>query len=419
MLYKVISLISFALKVENAGTFIDRAMQEKYYNAMRFLEDSIAIGKKLLSATIMYVLAVILIIVVIILLIIKIVQYFTNPNKRVSNVKNTISNENIINNNSNTIVNNTEINENNSNNINLNPAKPIISKEDMDKALNGITSFLKKYRKIIIGSCVSVVLIFGGIFGYKKISYMNKPDAIVTTSHMNIEINITGFEGYGKAEFDVKGVPEAYEFKDPKKYREINRELANYEVKLDKTENLKNGDEVTATLKFNKGKYKFKFDKDEITTKVTVSGLQQIVKEYSDISNSMDRIERKINEDITRRLGDAKNIKITKLKVFQKDIKENELKSLIASGEINSRSNAYSLIILYKLTYDEKQTTILFEKAEYKTVEKLFVENVDNFIKKDDALLFDVYTNYTDKFSESNLEDYVNRLKLQNYSEVR
>lgn len=285
--------------------------------------------------------------------------------------------------------------------------------------LSNIKLFLVKYKKILILSFIVFISIIGLIFGYKKIKYINTPDALVNTSNMKIEIKVKGFDGYGKASYNVVGYPNFHNVKDRKKYSEINTAVMDFEVKLDKTENLKNGDEITALLKFNKSKnLKLKFDKDEIKVSIIVNDLLKLIKSYEDIANSIDRIEKKINENIISNLDGDKNIKIEKLKIFQKDINDEEIKYYIASENMNELKRLYSLAILYKVTYDEKKFTF-FREDKYETKEMLFVENVDNFQNKEEVLLFEVNRMFKDKFSESNMEDYINKLILKNYKEIK
>lgn len=276
-----------------------------------------------------------------------------------------------------------------------------------------ISNNFKKYKKYIISAIVALVIVVGGIVGYNTVTNMLKPDAVVSLTDMNITLNISGYDGYGIAKVDVMGSPIIREVKDQKKMGKINQALV-YKVELSKDKGIKNGDEITATLKFEDTKgLNIKFDKTELTVSAKANDLREFVREFKDVEKHLDRMDEEAKKSIgnSYRYNDVKDLKVEILSIYDLPFTEEQINSAVNAKE--SLDEHYKLVIVYKITGSQKE--FLSEKT--KAFEDYKYYEFYHFKKRDDALTYSTleraYLNNT------KLNELENELKVDGYKKVK
>lgn len=276
-----------------------------------------------------------------------------------------------------------------------------------------ISNNFKKYKKYIISAIVALVIVVGGIVGYNTVTNMLKPDAVVSLADMNITLNISGYDGYGIAKVDVMGSPIIREVKDQKKMGKINQALV-YKVELSKDKGIKNGDEITATLKFEDTKgLNIKFDKTELTVSAKANDLREFVREFKDVEKHLDRMDEEAKKSIgnSYRYNDVKDLKVEILSIYDLPFTEEQINSAVNAKE--SLDEHYKLVIVYKITGSQKE----FLSEETKAFEDYKYYEFYHFKKRDDALTYSTleraYLNNT------KLNELENELKVDGYKKVK
>ena len=276
-----------------------------------------------------------------------------------------------------------------------------------------ISNNFKKYKKYIISAIVALVIVVGGIVGYNTVTNMLKPDAVVSLADMNITLNISGYDGYGIAKVDVMGSPIIREVKDQKKIGKINQALV-YKVELSKDKGIKNGDEITATLKFEDTKgLNIKFDKTELTVSAKANDLREFVREFKDVEKHLDRMDEEAKKSIgnSYRYNDVKDLKVEILSIYDLPFTEEQINSAVNAKE--SLDEHYKLVIVYKITGSQKE----FLSEETKAFEDYKYYEFYHFKKRDDALTYSTleraYLNNT------KLNELENELKVDGYKKVK
>lgn len=276
-----------------------------------------------------------------------------------------------------------------------------------------ISNNFKKYKKYIISAIVALVIVVGGIVGYNTVTNMLKPDAVVSLADMNITLNISGYDGYGIAKVDVMGSPIIREVKDQKKMGKINQALV-YKVELSKDKGIKNGDEITATLKFEDTKgLNIKFDKTELTVSAKANDLREFVREFKDVEKHLVRMDEEAKKSIgnSYRYNDVKDLKVEILSIYDLPFTEEQINSAVNAKE--SLDEHYKLVIVYKITGSQKE----FLSEETKAFEDYKYYEFYHFKKRDDALTYSTleraYLNNT------KLNELENELKVDGYKKVK
>lgn len=276
-----------------------------------------------------------------------------------------------------------------------------------------ISNNFKKYKKYIISAIVALVIVVGGIVGYNTVTNMLKPDAVVSLADMNITLNISGYDGYGIAKVDVMGSPIIREVKDQKKMGKINQALV-YKVELSKEKGIKNGDEITATLKFEDTKgLNIKFDKTELTVSAKANDLREFVREFKDVEKHLDRMDEEAKKSIgnSYRYNDVKDLKVEILSIYDLPFTEEQINSAVNAKE--SLDEHYKLVIVYKITGSQKE----FLSEETKAFEDYKYYEFYHFKKRNDALTYSTleraYLNNT------KLNELENELKVDGYKKVK
>lgn len=268
-----------------------------------------------------------------------------------------------------------------------------------DKRQNKNTDGLQKAIKIGGIIVAIVILALVGKFALDK----SKPDAVVDTSEINIELDVTGVDGYGTAEALVTGDFILKDVKEDVDRYALLEYLESLPVEVNKTEKLKNGDEVTAILKLEKGDYKIKFDQEEIKQTAKVEGLPKLINGIKTIpSETLSKIDSKIKKEIQNYVGDSvKNLKIEQVRLYEELVDEESIANI---GE--DAISPYNLVYLYQVEYD----------TSYDHVSRIFVYNVSEFSERNGVVIYDLYQD--SYYDSADLEDLENNLKYGGYTEV-
>lgn len=178
------------------------------------------------------------------------------------------------------------------------------------------------------------------------------------------------------------------------------------EIVLNKEENLKNGDEVTATIMFSSpNDLNLKFTSDEITKSLTVSGLAELVESYDSVPDSF---KQTIKADIEAEIGDDlddddfySNLKVEQIGMYQKKY----------NPELH---DYFEMMYLYKVDYDEKS---FFSDDKTKHKSKYYIYQVDEFKKRGDALIYDIYEYEED--DATGISKAQNKLIVDGYEQIK
>lgn len=300
-----------------------------------------------------------------------------------------------------------------------NLVKDAINSKEVKDAINVSKKAVNKNKKKIIIGIVAIVVVICAFFTFKTVKYNLRPDAYVTMKNVKLKITVEGKNGFGKAIVHVDGVPKITDIKDKKKTSLIYEALDNnYDVKIDKDTGLKNGDKVTATLTLRKNdkNLKLKIDAEEIKETITVENLEEVINSIKDLDkNIRERMDKKAKADIVKSMyRDIKNVKLQKIKTFEKKMSEQELNSRFGGGE------KFTIREIYKVNYDREKLTFGKEEKEYEPVEKIYIYEFSNFKKKNNAIDFTSYLKDSFKNEdETMLEDIENKYKIEGFNEEK
>lgn len=273
----------------------------------------------------------------------------------------------------------------------------------------------KNKKPIIIAICVvaAIIILIGG---FKIVKEVLTPEAVVSVADMSVDVRFTGFDGEAKAEAMVSGYPMVTEVKHPERTGEIQKIVQDYEIKLSKEDNIKNGDEVVATVTFKEPKgIKLKYDKTQLENKATAKDLEEFVKKYKEIKNHADRLETDAKKKIvgSYRFSDSKNLKIEKIAMYERPLTKDTIESEKLRGG-SMLSNYYELYIVYKVSGDR----VPFFSDELEHFENYAYVSFGYFKKKGKALAYDVKNVYTYDDAES-IENIDNELILDGLEKIK
>ncbi|MGI5948682.1 SH3 domain-containing protein [Peptoniphilus sp.] len=271
---------------------------------------------------------------------------------------------------------------------------------DDDLNYNGKNIDSKKIFKI--GGIILGIII--AIFIIKFAIDKARPDAVVDTSGVSINIAVDGVDGYAKATADIVGEFSLKDVSDNIDRYELMTYLNSLPIELNKEENIKNKDKITATLKLDKGNYKIKFDQDEIKEELTVKDLPKLINSIKDIPNEvLNTIDSKIKKSIQQYAGDsAKNLKIERLRIYEEVASEDDLKDLE-----NQYSSMFNIMSIYQAEFD----SYYGDHYSY-----LFTYLTSDFSENNGA--YQYYINREGRYDITELGDIDNNLKYAGYKEV-
>ena len=272
----------------------------------------------------------------------------------------------------------------------------------------------KKFLLIGLGILAAIILFFVG----KSIYFALQPDAEFDTSGVDIKINVDGYSGYAKASATTTGAPILSQYKNKFLKDDIEKAYTQ-KITLDKDKNIKNGDEITATVKYTAlPPYKVSFSDDKLEKKFKVKGLDKFINSYDDINE--DNVE-KFEGDIQKQISDqylsdgsffstkTKNLEIELAGLYEKKVSKKDLE--------NNKGGLFSLVYIYKVNYDEVEKDYNDDGDEIektKPKETFVVYEVSNIIEQNGAINYSIQELYSD----IEQADAVNKIKFDGYKEV-
>lgn len=294
-------------------------------------------------------------------------------------------------------------------------AKEVMQSQEVQNVVKTGKQTVAKNKKTIVLAIAAVAVVLVGILGFTLIGAMLKPDAVVSMKDMQIVLNIEGKSGYGKATAEVMGEPLVTEIKDPKQTAQIQKAVHEYDIKINKSEKLKNGDEITVTAVVKDSSLNLKFDTKELKKTVTVEGLEEIVNSAKELDTKVrERMTQKAKTDIGESIrSDIKNLKVEKLKTFERPIPEAEL-------EKEYSNQPFTILEAYKVTFDEKKFKIsTSDPEEFEPRERVYVYEFSGFRKKGSAVDFDFgRATWKDSLGKDVMTDLENRYQVEGYTVV-
>ena len=294
-------------------------------------------------------------------------------------------------------------------------AKEVMQSQEVQNVVKTGKQTVAKNKKTIVLAIAAAAVVLVGILGFTLIGAMLKPDAVVSMKDMQIVLNIEGKSGYGKATAEVMGEPLVTEIKDPKQTAQIQKAVHEYDIKINKSEKLKNGDEITVTAVVKDSSLNLKFDTKELKKTVTVEGLEEIVNSAKELDIKVrERMTQKAKTDIGESIhSDIKNLKVEKLKTFERPIPEAEL-------EKGYSNQPFTILEAYKVTFDEKKFKVLTsDPEEFEPRERVYVYEFSGFRKKGSAVDFDFgRATWKDSLGKDVMTDLENRYQVEGYMVV-
>lgn len=291
-----------------------------------------------------------------------------------------------------------------SNNLNNKEEGSSISKENQ-----------KKYMFIGLGILSLIILFFLGKFIYFSL----QADAEFNTSGVDIKFDVNGYSRYAKASASTVGSPILSQYKNKFLKEEI-EEAYSQKITLDKEKNIKNGDEITATVEYTAlPPYKISFTDDKIQKKFKVKGLDKFINSYDDINE--DNVE-KFEGDIQKEISDqylsdgsyfstkTKNLEIELYGLYEKKVPKEDLEK--------GQGGLFSLVYIYKINYDQVEKDYNDDGDEVektKAKETFVVYEVSNIIEQNGAIDYNIQQLYSD----IEQADAVNKIKFDGYKEVK
>lgn len=245
----------------------------------------------------------------------------------------------------------------------------IYYEENNEEDVENNVKISKKSKILIFSSLAFIILLIASYFIYKKIAYNKKPDAVVSTSDIGINITVEGYDGYASAIAEKFGDVKLLDVKDIMMTDFIKDSIEISDISFSKSNKLKNGDTVIARCKLSSKNFNIVFDNDIIEKEYTVSNLKKLINDYSDISKDMiSKNNVKINDDMGYFLSGVVNPYIERFGLFQYKMSDDEIQNYMA-GSID---NKYSLLIVEKVTYkynyfdqDYKNTYYIYELSDF------------------------------------------------------
>lgn len=316
---------------------------------------------------------------------------------------------------------NSQINNSNTNYQESEFRKENPKQENKKEQINVSKKGQKKFLFISLGVLSLIILFFVG----KLVYFALQPDAEFNTSGVDIEFIIDGYSGYAKAYAKTTDAPMLSQYKN-KFLKEDIEEAYDQKITLDKEKNIKNGDEITATVEYKAlPPYKIAFSDDKIEKKFKVKGLDKFINSYKDIKE--DNVE-KFEGDIQKQISDqylsdgsyfstkTKNLDIKLLGIYEKKVPKDVIAGIGADDEYVNDS--FQLAYVYKINYDEVTKEYDDDDNEIeklKPKETVVVYGVNDIREKNGAINYQINSLYSD-LDEA---DALNKIKYDGYNEVK
>lgn len=255
-------------------------------------------------------------------------------------------------------------------------------------------------KKLLASILIAGILLISAIFIVPKVLYAMKPDAVISTKNMDIEIEVTGFDGNGTATATLVGEPEISEVKNVMDEDALLQYIKEQEVKLSKSEGLKNGDKIKAVFELKPNdRYKIEIDKDKIEKEIKVEGLEVFINSYKDIEpNIIKKLDQEFKSRINNDTGfwNVEKLRIQRLGSYEYKVSDNDIKTGNFSREDYTFANVYKVSYRY---FDKAETEyVAYAANNFQEANGAYRYNVKNLISRDDlddllnSLQFDGYT---------------------------
>lgn len=217
----------------------------------------------------------------------------------------------------------------------------------------------------VLGLCVLGAIAFFA-FGQKGgKSILKKSDGKIDTSKADIKVEISGFDGYGKAKLSKNEIEnlDIESFNDDYSTDDI-LDSIDIDLKANKLENLSNGDEIEITINFkNTSDLDIDITNKKVVKKIKVKGLEKIINSLDDLDDdTLDRMnkdaKKKLSEDFNDRKkdsdstyynGDKMNYEFNLLASLQRPLTKEEI---IEKSKFDNQKS-YALAMVYEIKYQE------------------------------------------------------------------
>ena len=218
----------------------------------------------------------------------------------------------------------------------------------------------------VLGLCVLGAIAFFA-FGQKGgKSILKKSDGKIDTSKADIKVEISGFDGYGKAKLSKKEVEnlDIESLNDDYSAEDI---LDNIDIKLkaNKLENLSNGDEIKVTMNFeNNSDLDIDISNKKVVKKIKVKGLEEIINSLDDLDDdTLDRMNKDAIKNLSKdfydpykgsdidnyTVGNKMNYEFNQLSTLEKPLTEKEI---IEKSKFDNQKS-YAIAIIYEIKFEE------------------------------------------------------------------
>ncbi len=255
-------------------------------------------------------------------------------------------------------------------------------------------------KKLLASILIIGILLISAIFIVPKVLYAMKPDAVISMENVDIDIEVAGFDGNGTATATLVGEPEIREVKKVMDEDELLQYIKEQEVKLSKSEGLKNGDKVKAVFEFKPtDRYKIEIDKEKIEKEIEVEGLEVFINSYKDIDpNIIKKLDQEFKSRINNDTGfwNVEKLRIQRLGSYEYKVDDNDIKTGNFSREDYTFTNVYKVSYRY---FDKAETEyVAYAANNFQEANGAYRYNVKNLITRDDlddllnSLQFDGYT---------------------------
>lgn len=225
---------------------------------------------------------------------------------------------------------------------------------------------VKKILFAILGLCVLGAIVFFS-FGQKDgKNILKKADGKIDTSKADIKVEISGFDGYGKAKLSKKEVEnlDIESLNDEYSAEDI---LDNIDIKLkaNKLENLSNGDEIKVTMNFeNNSDLDIDISNKKVIKKIKVKGLEEIINSLDDFDDdTLDRMNKDAIKNLSKDFydpnkgsdidhyynGDKMNYEFNQLATLEKPLTEEEI---IEKSKFDNQKS-YAIAMIYEIKFEE------------------------------------------------------------------
>ena len=225
---------------------------------------------------------------------------------------------------------------------------------------------LTKILFAVLGLCILGAIAFFA-FGQKGgKSILKKSDGKIDTSKADIKVEISGFDGYGKAKLSKEEVEnlDVESFNDDYS-TENSLDSIDIDLKANKLENLSNGDEIEITINFkNTSDLDIDITNKKVVKKIKVKGLEKIINSLDDLDDdTLDRMNKDAKEKLGKDFydqnkgsddekyytGDKMNYEFNQLATLEKPLTEKEI---IEKSKFDNQKS-FAIAMVYEIKFQE------------------------------------------------------------------